>query len=715
MTHPSSGRYQATLTRLTGDDPESLVGTFEKPQVARAWLRSQIRAADESAIGPARYHVRITDSVNLRYVGSQLYSMTSSGPGLLAALGDDHGGSVFERFGDDRSFDPHEVFPQLINFYEQITAEFVRESDDTQLAAKRTVARGDVAVALEGILDADRAFAVARVDEVDLMPLARPAGRFVAVLERSTESQQFQLLREQRFDSPRHAREWLRVQCVMEPADAAPVRATIIHTKPDGTRTSQSSEPAAPNVVAAELAARVDYDGAYVTGIVGVDRTRLAEMVAEYQLAANDQPTFQLLDISVGEPGITRREMTQSRFSQLGTEIAHMLALPHLADQAEHWTPLLAAADKAKRAHPNALSSTLTVASSGFVGADLQIALDQHHDLNIVLHRPNTSSDGKAVIAARIEEVRERIGELLPHPTLTATDRIAVLDDMASAVNNPTDGYTPIFAMPSAAAIEMRAKELASAPYAQDMTVRGRDIDNLIRMYQLTRVVSAEAEAPLRNSLRANLSEQHRHLQTRVANHPDLTSGEKTVLKSMIVTMGHDPHVEIPTRRAEYVLAPMPEQQWGPIDPTTLDNHTVSFLDTRNPGRQLVVGTEAGQWVARSYVDYPGYPEWRIAEAATVFADAASMIQALQTGFIYWDNSGAQRNLNPATVPDSVRNRLGQVDALRRGQTATPEQPSATSPPKASPGPTSRQWKPDQRRNAMRHQQPTQRRNGLGH
>ncbi|WP_280494343.1 hypothetical protein [Nocardia asiatica] len=671
MTKPSAEalapRYRAVLTSMDGSFATTAQTDewLESPRAARAWLRERIRYAAGAIDPPAYYRAVVVDSRPMPHISERLYNVFGSGPEVLAVLADQRASLYADgALVSGEAVEVTDIFKGLLRDYEQATAEFLREPDDAQLNQKRLGIRTDLQLTVESLPMGDQRQSLSMVEETDLLPLARPDGRYIAVLEVPAEGSQFRPIRQQRFDSGRPAREWLRTVCESAHPDTGPVRATILHVEDDGTVNVTSTRVGTNSLVAGELRDRTDYDGVYVTGIVGVDRTRLAHLVAEYQATAGDTAVYQLVN-SLIDPTAVRRERLPSRHSQIGTEIAVMLSYPHLADQAEHWMPRLERIDQVGRSFPNTISDSVGAPSSGFVTADLQITLDQHHDLQAVLS--NAAPEEQGMYRALISEAEQRIFQLLPHPTLTATERFSVMQDLAKARTNPHAGHQPIFALPNRGAIESRAAELAAAPRGPDSVPSARDVDNAMRLYQLTRIAatSTESERYERIDLRATISAQREALLERISDHPHLSSAEKGSLKTMVHNLAHDPYRELPLRRAAYVDAPTAIDERVPIDPATADNHTVSFYDPQPNGRQLVVGTENGQWTGRSYVDYPGHPQSKLEVGASTFPDAATLVAALRTGHTYRDSGGAPRYSGPVEVPEVVQRHLGKLSTTR--------------------------------------------------
>ncbi|MGN2638720.1 hypothetical protein ACTD5D_21615 [Nocardia takedensis] len=673
---------------------------FGDVRAARGWVRAQLthpaRRHADAREGISDYRVSIVDTVEIAHLSPMVYDLTGSHTAVVAALAD----TVRSVISPDvvsgrRDLDAATVVPSLMRLYEQVTAEYLRAPADVELAAKRQLLREDLAMTVDGLDDLDRRAALNRVAMHDLVPLARPNGRFTAtfeileadagILNRPMRGTRLKAVAQQRFDSASHAREYLRLVSETYPGEAL-VRARTTEAHADGAVTSFTSQVLTGARLARALSEVTEFDGTVITGLSGVDETRLAVLVGRYEEAARVSPSFEFVD-DAGGAGLMRRRIVASAHSALGTELAYMLTDPGLAAALPATREALRRVDLGHRTHRNIATEVAAVASSGFVGAEVQVALIQHYDLHEDLHRRGNrlGAHDLADLHAKIGEVRDRVHTLLSHPALTATDRIDVLEELARAERSPLAGYEFVFDLPDAAALGTRAVQLMRRPPAVGPEVRGRDVDDLLRLYQLTQVVGDRARGPEQHTLRLLRFDLGRHLNGRIATHPGLLGSERTVLRSLMTSIGHDPRHELPTRRAEFIAEPVSAGDLLPVEAATVDNYRLSFDVPEQPGRRVVLGTENGRWVARNYIAYPGHPNWKLADGAATFADHHDMITALEAGVRHRDRYGTLKTMPPASVPAAVGQRLREVHRLHTEATgrasAPPAPPRPTAPP----------------------------------
>ncbi|MFD4406633.1 hypothetical protein ACFWPH_28120 [Nocardia sp. NPDC058499] len=710
MTTPNAAetpvaRYQVEIS-MVAEDKTVATDRFHQPSEAREWTRRYLRVQGDSSVT-----VTISDTVAQPHLEQKLYALTGSAGQVARALEDDRAPVVAEALESGVVFDAAAEFAPMVQLYEQATAEAARVPSDTALAEKRNSLRSDLTLTVDRLIGSDHHRAAARVTYIDLIPMARPHGAFTAVLESSTGNspgpQAADLathplaLRVQQFDSGRHAREFLRAHCEMLDETTGPVKAFVVQQRPDGTTATLRSETGAPAEVAAALKDQVDYDGTLITGVAGTDRDLLARLVEEYEDAATDAPVFQPVAAGAQGAADARRQLAPSRYSRLGTEIAEMLADPRLADQISALRPVLAAADRFQARGPNAVSSTVGCPSSGFVQADLQIALDQHHLLMVDMLEADRPM--RRQIAAQASEILRRIDAMLPNPLLTATERVAVLDDVRQAIETPTKGYEPVFEMPMPAVIRQRADELLDAPPRSGPGMRGRDVDDALRLYQLTRIAADEGFNPERDALRLTILDQRIQVEARIQDHPHLNSGEKAALRATFLGLGHDPYQRIPTQRAEHVAAPIPTERMMPPAPDTVDRYTIGFEDARTPGREFVIRADGDRWTVQAYRGYEAHPQWRLSEGAAEYPDVSAMLSALHGGAQVATAEGGRRRLDPVPVPGGVRELAGHAERIRKAHgSGSGSDPSRAAAPQAA---TAR-YSGEQRRKSMLHRPP---------
>ncbi|MGW5383913.1 hypothetical protein [Nocardia sp. NPDC003963] len=700
-------RYIASVAVLSEGNPVSTPAEdhFLDPSQAREWVRRQLRAQRRS--GTVR--VNISDTIAQPHLASRLYSLEGPAEQVARALEDLRVPTVVRALASGAPFNAAAEFGPLAQLYEQVTAEAARVKWDGALAGKREGLRHDLRLTADRMVGTDRDRAAAIVASIDLVPLARPTGAYTALLDSAAggapgvgsdsgdQPTRPLAVRRQQFDSARHAREWLGAQCGILGAEAGQVQALIVQNRADGTTVTVRSEAGRPTDVATRLGEQVDYDGSLVTGVAGVDRDRLASLVEAYQEAANDSPAFQPVSASPGAFAATRIGLAPSRYSRLGTEIAEMVTDPRMIDQLPALRPVLAAADAHQTRGPNAVSDIVGCPSSGFVQADLQIALDQHHLLQSELASKQGPEQRR--LAALAGEVRARIDALLPSPLLTATERIAVREDVQRAIETPMQGYSPVFQMPAPAAIRQRADELLDAPFRAGPDGRGADVDALLRLHQLTRVAAERGSNREREALRPTLLDQRMHLEPRISNHPHLTGGEKVALRQIVRGLGQAPQHEIPTQRAEYVAAPIPAERMEPPAQDTVDTYTIGFKDPRNPNRELILRAAQDRWTVQAYQGYEAHPHLRRSEGAANFPNVDAMLSSLHAGAVVTSTEGSRRRIDPVEVPARVRDLLGQAQRLQRSQSASSGTETArTQSPQAAA--VVRQ-SPEQRRQAM--------------
>ncbi|WP_216916939.1 hypothetical protein [Nocardia noduli] len=697
-------RYRAVLT-APGEQPDRALATEElqTPAQARGWVRAwlahpaQQHAATRAGI--TQFRVRIIDTVPIAHMSPVIYDFTGTTTEVAAALADTASTVIVDDVRSGRRpLDAAAIVPPLVRLYEHVTAEVVRSPEDGQLAAKRLLLRSDLAMTIDGLEPAQRHATLNRVAVLDLVPLASPTGRFTAafdvleadsgVLNRPMHRTRFVAVAEQRFDSRAHAREYLRLLGETYPGDRL-VRARLTEARPDGGTNSIAMQGEADKVIQDLLNPRgFAFDGTLITGLEGVDKTRVAELVRRYDLAANDSPNYQFIQ-ETADGVAMRRHYVPSPYSMVGMELAHMLTDPRMAAELKANREVLARIDLGLRTHHNVAVDVPAVASSGFMGAEIQVALTQHRDLQ-QLRRDELRRTPAQVSAADIEqigtqitEIRDRIHALLSHPSLTVTERIMVLEDIARADRSPESSYAEVFTLPSAEALAKRAELLVAQPTATDPATRGRDIDDLLRLYQLARVVGVDSSPGEQFDLHKTQFALHRHLELRIATHPGLLPGERTVLRSQMISVGHDSYHELLSQRAEHIADPVPAERLLPVAVDAIDNYRVSFDDPNQPGRRVVVGTEKGRWVARNYVPYPGAPQWKLADGAAAFPDHRAMIAALAEGVLYPGKHGTQR-MGPVRVPAKIVDRLSEVHKLQSdlagGQSPT-SSPRPSNPP----------------------------------
>jgi hypothetical protein len=680
-------RYSASVSVLSEGNTAGAAAEdrFLEPSQAREWARRSVRAQT----GAGQVRVEINDLIPQPHLPSGLYALEGSAEQVARALEDDWSLPVGRVQDSGAPLHAAADFRPLAQLYDQVTAEAARVKWDSALAGKRDYLRRNLASTIDKMVDPDRDRAAAWVAAIDLIPLATPKGAYTAVLDSSggrasdvgadpgALPTRPLAVRRQQFDSARHARQWLGAQCGLLGAEVGQVEALVVQQRADGTAVTVRSEAGRPADVAARMGESADYDGSLVTGVASVDRERLAALVEAYQEAANEKPAFQPV-ASAGASTNARIRLIQSRYSRLGTEIAEMVTDPRLIDQLPALRPVLAAADAHQTRGPNAVSDIVACPSSGFVQADLQIALDQHHLLQSeIAGKPGPEQRRLAALAG---EVRERIDAMLPSPLLTATERIAVREDVLRAIETPMQGYAPVFQMPTPAAIRQRADELLDAPHRAGPEGRAGDVDDLVRLYQLTRVAAERGSNREREALRVTILDQRMHLQPRINDHPHLTDGEKVALRAIVHGLGQAPQNEVPTHRAEYVPAPIPAERMALPALDTVDSYQIGFHDPRNPNRELIVRADRDRWIVKAFQGYEAHPHWRRSEGAAEFPDASAMLSSLQSGVILTSAEGGRRRINRIEVPARVRDLVGRAQQLQRSQSSSPGAEPARTP-----------------------------------
>ncbi|MBF6171122.1 hypothetical protein [Nocardia blacklockiae] len=351
--------------------------------------------------------------------------------------------------------------------------------------------------------------------------------------------------------------------------------------------------------------------------------------------------------------------------------------------------------------------------TSGFLEADLQLAIDQYQTLSQDLRETDPAL--LTTLNDRINEVEQRIETLLTHPALT-THGTLVHQRLDAIDSDPATPRAPLFTPPSPAAIEQHAQAFTEMPVPATRDRHGRDVDDALRLYQLTARIadSPQASTAHQAHARRTLADQRRHLERRVTGHPQLNVRERQAALDALTVVDTDWRIPLPNYRFE-ALSP----ETGAVDPSfpLVDlapgtDLAIRFTDPGDPRRELALGIEGGHWIARTYTRYAGHPQWVKPEMAAGYTSADHMLRDLAHGTEYpRPGGGVDVVVPPIQIPADVTAKIGELRSRQNLSTHSAPTANLTSAPPPKPRPAASR----QRRTPLRPPSAGLRRKTLGH
>ncbi|MCX4097706.1 hypothetical protein [Nocardia sp. alder85J] len=540
-------------------------------------------------------------------------------------------------------------------------------------------------------------WARARLSAADMTLWAHPDGPFRAVLERPRPASAVtEPYLTQRFATARHAREWLRVVATAHGLGVDPtaqLQATVTEIRAGGPEVVRHVLTDRPWAIARALHLETgDFDGTYVTGVPSVDIGTLSTLVDSYRDLTGrlvnaevytDTPAPGAGAGSVGHRDNVRRDNVRR-------EIEAMLGEPHLRTRSGAVHAQLALADRRVLPRPSPVRWATGTPSSGFLHADIQLACDQYQRLSREL--PEVESPLRPMFKEQITQIELRLEQLLEH-TATFEHRGQIHARLNEIVNDPSAQYEPLFVAPYPAEIRRRADELAALPPPAPGGLRGRDVDDALRLYQLTLATATNETIPsVRRGMMNTLSDQKLHLRDRITGHPLLRLPEKRAALEALATLDVDPLAPLPSHRVESLPPPL-ENLDSPasLGRILFGTANLRFTDPDLTTRELTIGRDSDRWNLNVYNRYPGHPRWFQLESATDYHDLGDLVQALTYGTDYQHLDRIQQ-IPKVQIPDAVAATLKQ---LRTRTTASPA--PGTDPPHLTHG-SSKPMSPENRR-----------------
>ncbi|WP_216918344.1 hypothetical protein, partial [Nocardia noduli] len=704
ITPDHVGPHEARFTRLSTDSRiPTLTNTarFRSPWIARAWLYDAAAAASHRHSHTWQYHARISNGIG----APALYELTGTGADIAVQLAllertgiDDTHVTAFAPFSERLAFD-------LIENYRSIVTDLVtvRAYDPTgdrarQLHHHRQELRHDIhaiALASAPLSQPAHLHLAQALLEIDTHALATPehSPLFTAV---------FQDLDpglaapgtvgapvEQAFDSMSHAREWLISMTALthirsqQIVSSGAVAMAVFDQ--DSNVAFRCRGPVAEIGMALHDISRAS-DEQFLTGIAQIDHLAMYRRVEAYEMFTdyliNALNTDNGPDENRSQPSPANSALAIHQTLRAGVESRARTAAP-----AERMLALrrVSTANKRLMTDRDHLYLAAAVASSGFIAADLEVALS-----HLTLLARHDSSEGRPSAEEtqhRLSELSERIDALLLAPHLSDIDRDMIADEVIGVTIQPhlPPHRARLYPWPSLEALDARTTQVTAHPVRPGE----RGFSDALHLHHLTQIMAADSytdqagRSTRRIQLAQLLSRQRDHLQ-----HSVLTAGlPRTTMRQLTDSLTHRPLSPIPNHHAvaEPTAIPAhtaPEPSWAVLN----EDYMLCLVDPSQAEREVFFGYEAGRWVARSHQRYPAYSTLRIEEGVADFDSAQHLLDALETGLTCTDHNGQHHAIPAVTVPEPARaalHRLQKITDDRRAAEppATAPRPSATTTP----------------------------------
>ncbi|WP_216918320.1 hypothetical protein, partial [Nocardia noduli] len=680
------GPYRARLTRLGPDFSPIAPGVslrFGKAWMAREWLQHNLIRDNELHGGDQRYRAHITATLS----ATPLYNL--SGPATdvafrLALLG--RTGFDEPRLTGEAAL-PGGIAFSLLRDYRACVTELnaARAVDPNgprvrEFRAERAAVRREIHAAAQTatpLSQSSHLMLAQAMLEIDTHSVARPDARYAAMYHAQILGSQSDpdTVRPDpvtaRFESVRHAREWLVSQAATtvilgeQIANPFTIRAAVFDLELSHYEIEATGTPAQVGWKIHALDRKPD--GIFRTGVTEVDHFELNRLVEKFEHA-----TDYLLDAA-------------SRERAAPTDTAHLDRLAHILgvrsdikDQiiarAESAAPeeaslarrrVRAAEGRAMR-NRDSRSSVTDVASSGFVRADIQVALGHLAQLTA----PDTTTAASAQETShRISELRDHIQDLMNTPGLDPADHAIISAQITQTLLDQHRGRVGLYAWPSLSALDARTTELTAARARPGE----RGFADALRLHQLTQAIAADTltpgDPPRRLVIEQLLSRQRDHLETAIDADTGLSPDTRAALHR---TLTYDPRIPVPNQHAVAAISAHPADQAPVPQPGSASQDYM--LRVHRPGREWNFGLEQGQWTLRIHQAYPAYSSLRLEVCVARFDSAQHMLDALTTGLTITDPDGPTAHMAPLEIPESGRSALTLLDQ-QRSSMPTPDKP----------------------------------------
>ncbi|MGN2638502.1 hypothetical protein ACTD5D_20460 [Nocardia takedensis] len=416
-------------------------------------------------------------------------------------------------------------------------------------------------------------------------------------------------------------------------------------------------------------------DGIVTTGIPDVDHHELNRLVEAYEKVTDFliNATNRVRSDDEARLPTDRLDHIIIPRTDIGGQIVALAATAG-TDDAEVALRRLWAADQRVINDRDLVSAHTTVPTSGFVLADIQVALAQMARLTAL---DSATSPQITETSHKIAEVRDRIRQLMDADNFRPENRSIIDAHITQILVNQDHQQAGLYAWPSVSALDSRTRRLTAV-----RTQPGhRGFSDALRLHHLTQAIHLDGLIPADPHrdlvLDALLSRQRDYLWTAIETDTSLSTATAAALTGI---MQYDPATPIPNHHVVTPLRAHPADGPPTPDTTAVPGQPYRILLPRGE-HEWYLGIENGRWTARVHQLYPAFPTLRREIGAAHYDSAEQMLDAVTTEPTVLAPEGREVILAPLDIPEPVRTALYRAQELCE----RPSSPAATTGHKVTP------------------------------